>query len=146
MTAHIKLTNSHILADLTSYLQHLDSPQRAELTTLVPDNVSMCQDFPTVTNTFIQEVCRETNATPIRQHAYRLNPAVLKTEIDYILEHSNSQWVSPVILIQKGENSFRGGADLRRVNQLIKADAYPLPRLDDCIDHVGHTQYITKLD
>ena len=29
---------------------------------------------------------------------------------------------------------------------LIKADAYPLARVDDCIDHVGHAKYITNLD
>ena len=63
-----------------------------------------------------------------------------------IIEHSSSQWALPVILIPKGDNSFRVCTDLRRVNQLIQTDAYPLPRLDDCIDRVAHETFIIKLD
>ena len=40
-----------------------------------------------------------------------------------ILEPSNSQWAWPIILIQKGGSRFRVCADLRRITQLIKADA-----------------------
>ena len=133
-SAEIKLTNSQVLADLRSHLQHLDSPQRAELTTLIQDNVSICQHVPTVTNTLIQDVCFEQNATPFRQHAYRLKPAkrsVLKTEIDYmlkpnILEPSNSQWASSVILTEKGDSSFRVCTDPRMLINSSMPSFYPV--------------------
>ncbi|XP_041378745.1 uncharacterized protein LOC121391054 [Gigantopelta aegis] len=112
---------------------------QGELATLIKKNLSICQDLPTVTNAVINHVSLDPMTSPIRQHAYRLNPdkrAVLKSEIDYmlknkIIEHSSSQWASPVILISKEDNSFRMCTDLWRVNQLIQADVYPLPRLDD---------------
>ncbi|KAL5003933.1 hypothetical protein ScPMuIL_017389 [Solemya velum] len=37
-------------------------------------------------------------------------------------------------------------SDLRKVNQLIQADSYPMRRIDDCIDRVGNAKFITKLD
>ena len=36
--------------------------------------------------------------------------------------------------------------DYRKVNQVTKTDAFPIPRLDDCIDRIGRAQYVSKLD
>ena len=27
---------------------------------------------------------------------------------------------------------------------MTKSDSYPIPRVDDCIDQIGHAQYISK--
>lgn len=35
---------------------------------------------------------------------------------------------------------------LRKVNGVTKPDCYPLPRVEDCVDHVGSARYVTKLD
>ena len=29
---------------------------------------------------------------------------------------------------------------------MTKSDSYPIPRVNDCIDQIGHTQYISKVD
>ena len=29
---------------------------------------------------------------------------------------------------------------------MTKSDSYPLPQIDDCIDSIGHAQYVTKFD
>jgi len=29
---------------------------------------------------------------------------------------------------------------------VTKADSYPLPRIEDCIDRIGHSRYVTKFD
>ena len=29
---------------------------------------------------------------------------------------------------------------------MTKSDSYPLPQIDDCIDCIGHAQYVTKFD
>jgi len=32
------------------------------------------------------------------------------------------------------------------VNVVTKSDLYPIPRVEDCIDRIGCTQYISKID
>ena len=94
------------------------------------------------------------DANPIRQHPYRLNPtkqAILQKEVrnmldQGIIEPSDSEWSSPCLMVPKPGNKFRVCADLRQVNQLVKGDSFPLPRMDDCIDSIGHAKFITTLD
>jgi hypothetical protein len=94
------------------------------------------------------------DATPIKQHPYRLNPMkmeIMDKEIDYMLENniiepSTSEWSSPCILIPKPDGSFRFCTDFRKVNNVTKTDTYPIPRIEDCIDKIGKAKYISKFD
>ena len=36
--------------------------------------------------------------------------------------------------------------DYRKVNSVTKTDSFPIPRIDDCIDKVGNSKYVTKSD
>lgn len=36
--------------------------------------------------------------------------------------------------------------DLRKMNSVTKADSFPLPRMDDCIDQVGSAKFVSKFD
>ena len=36
--------------------------------------------------------------------------------------------------------------DYRKVNDVTKTDSFPLPRIDDLIDRIGHSKFITKFD
>ena len=62
-----------------------------------------------------------------------------------IIEQSQSQWSSPCVLVPKPDGSYRFCTDFWRVNAVTKSDSYPIPRVDDCIDQIGHAQYISKL-
>ena len=42
--------------------------------------------------------------------------------------------------------SCRFCTDIRRVNAVTKSDSYSLPWINDCIDSIGHAQYVTKFD
>ena len=57
-----------------------------------------------------------------------------------------SEWSSPVTLVPKPDGSIRFCVDYRKVNTLTKSDAYPLPRVDACIDAIGNAKFMTKLD
>lgn len=63
-----------------------------------------------------------------------------------IAECSSSAWSSPCLLTIKvtGDDCFC--TDFRKVNGLSRPDCYPLPRMEDCVDHVGAARYVTKLD
>jgi len=90
----------------------------------------------------------------IKQHPYRINPVKLeamKKEIDYmlsngIIEQSQSEWSSPCLLVAKGDGGYRFCTDFRKVNLVTKADSYPIPRVEDCIDKVGSSQFVSKFD
>ena len=63
-----------------------------------------------------------------------------------IIEPSYSPWSSPCILVTKADGTWRFVTDYRKVNELTKADSLPIPRIDDCIDQIGQSKYVTKLD
>lgn len=63
-----------------------------------------------------------------------------------VIEPSRSEWNNPIVLVIKKVGSIRLCIDLRKVNAQSVFDAYPLPRLEDFIERVGHTKFITTLD
>lgn len=90
----------------------------------------------------------------IKQHPYRVNldkRLRLKQQVAYMLENgiaepSNSAWSSPCVLAGKSDGSDRFCTDSWKMNAVTKADCYPLPRVEDCVDQVGSAEYVTKLD
>ncbi|KAK3889986.1 hypothetical protein Pcinc_006035 [Petrolisthes cinctipes] len=57
-----------------------------------------------------------------------------------------SPWASPCLLIPKPDGSFRFCTDYRKVNQVTVQDSYPLPLIDDIIDEIGQSPFITTID
>lgn len=151
--SEVRLNNSDILANLDTKLHNLPTDKRNDMKQLIQEFSVLFPDAPTVTNAVTMDV-DVGSASPVKQHPYRMNPRkrdTLKTEIDYmlknnIIEPSDSNWSSPCILVPKPDGTFRMCADLRKVNQFIKDDNYPLPRIDDCIDKIGPAKFITKID
>ena len=63
-----------------------------------------------------------------------------------LIERSYSAWSSPCILVPKTDKTFRFCTDFRKVNALTKPDSYSLPRIEDCIDRIGYSKYVSKFD
>ena len=63
-----------------------------------------------------------------------------------VIEPSDSPWSSPVVLVRKKDGSLRFCVDYRELNKVTRKDTYPLPRVDDLLDQVGHSKYFTTLD
>ena len=63
-----------------------------------------------------------------------------------LIEPSNSKWSSPGILVPKPDGSFRLCTDFHKLNAVTKSDLFPIPRIDDCIDKIGHAKFVSKLD
>lgn len=91
---------------------------------------------------------------PIKQCFYRCSAdkrRVLEAEVQYMLDNqiampSYSSWASPSLLVSKSDGSPRFCNDYRKVNKVTKADSYPLPRMEDCIDLVGSAKFVSKVD
>lgn len=63
-----------------------------------------------------------------------------------IIEPSCNAWASPCVLVDKPDGLIRFCTDYRNVNRVTATDAYPVPRMDDCIDMIGNAKFITKCD
>ena len=93
-------------------------------------------------------------AQPVRLPPYRPPHAyrdAVKKELQEmlssgIIEPSTSEWSAPIVLVKKKDGSMRLCVDHRRLNQISRSDAYPMPRVDDLIDRVGKSTYISTLD
>ena len=63
-----------------------------------------------------------------------------------IIEKSTSPWSSQIVLVKKKDGSVRFCVDYRKVNNLTKKDAYPLPRIDDTLDTLAGSKWFSTLD
>ena len=44
-----------------------------------------------------------------------------------VIEESNSDWCCPIVVVCKSDGSIRFCVEYRRVNEVPKFDAYPMP-------------------
>lgn len=148
-----KFSNSVALQTLPFLLSHLNSSQQADVVNLLQSYRSLFSDIPSQTHVLSHDI-DVGDSKPIKQHPYRVNPDKrrrLKKQVDYMLEHciaerSSSAWSSPCLLTIKANGDDRFCTDFRKVNGVTKPDCYPLPRMEDCVDHVGTAKFVTKLD
>ena len=80
-----------------------------------------------------------------------LKQKYLQDEVKYMQENdfikpSQSNYSSPCILEPKSNGTYKMCTDYRKLNCVTKPDSFPIPRIDDCIDKVGKSKYVTKFD
>ncbi len=63
-----------------------------------------------------------------------------------VIEPCQSSWASPVVLVAKEDGSTRFCVDYRKVNDVTRKDAYPLPWIDDTLDALRGSQYFSTFD
>jgi Reverse transcriptase (RNA-dependent DNA polymerase) len=95
-----------------------------------------------------------TTGGPSRQQPYRCGlrtREVVQEEIHRmsqlgVIEPSSSEWAAPIFLIIKPDGTLRFCIDFRKLNELTVRDAYPLPRISDCLDSLGDATIFSTLD
>ena len=94
------------------------------------------------------------DSRPIKQPPRRIplhRKKVVQEEVEKMLERGviepcDSPWASPIVLAAKKDGSTRFCVDFRRVNDVTRKDAYPLPRIEDNLDTLQGAQYYSTLD
>ena len=63
-----------------------------------------------------------------------------------IIEPASSAWSAPMVLVKKKDGTLQLCVDYWHLNRLSEGDAYPMPHVDELIDWVGKTKFISALD
>ena len=93
-------------------------------------------------------------AHPIKQPPRRVPMAFAgedKEAIDKLwkqgsIRPSTSPWASPIVLVRKKDGKVRTCVDYRRLNSVTTKDAFPIPRVQDCLDSVAGAVLFSTMD
>ncbi|WVZ83697.1 hypothetical protein U9M48_030818 [Paspalum notatum var. saurae] len=92
--------------------------------------------------------------SPVHIRPYRYPPAV-KDEIERqvvemlhsgIIQHSQSAFSSPVLLVKKKDLSWRFCVDFHHLNAITVKTSYPVPIIEELLDELGQASWFTSLD
>ena len=135
------------------YREQLTKKQKEKVEQLIKKFPQVIQARNSVT-TQVRHRINTTDPQPIRQRSYRIPPAIKRDIIkelqemkdDRIVEELTSEWVSQLVIVKKKDGSNRICVDYRRLKAKTKFDAYPMPRINDLLDYIGQSKYLTMLD
>ena len=102
----------------------------------------------------VQHTIETGSALPIRLRPHRLalskrqaaDEKIREMHAAGVIEPSDSPWAAPVVLVRKKDDTWRFCVDYRRLNAITKKDSYPLPRIDDALDHIAGSSWFSSLD
>ena len=63
-----------------------------------------------------------------------------------IIQESNSAWSSPTVLVKRNDGTTRFCIDYRRLNQVTKVEAYPLPHIEDSLNILSSARFFCSLN
>ena len=145
-----------ILSELVGPPELLTPEQAEQLHQLLGEHhAAFCLEPNERGETDILSMEIDTGGAPPKKQAARRMPFAVKSEVSKqlrtmqeagVMQPSNSSWASPVVMVRKRDRTHRFCVDYRELNSVTKADAFPLPRIDDHLDQLGEARYFTILD
>ena len=80
-----------------------------------------------------------------------INKKIVVEEVGKMLESkaistSDGPWSSPIVLVKKKDGTTRFCIDYRKLNEATRKDAYPLPRIEDCLESMSGAKFFCTLD
>ena len=134
----------------------LSLPQKVQLSRILSEytDVFIGEDGVLGRATLFKHEIDTGQSKPIKQAPRRHGFAqqdIVVTELDKmlkagIIEPSESPWASPIVLVRKKDGSTRFCIDYRKLNDVTKKDAYPLPHIEDALSTLAGSKYFCTLD
>ncbi|XP_066596240.1 uncharacterized protein [Prorops nasuta] len=134
-------------------LRVLTDTESEQLRAFLDERIPILKRAPGLTNLTEHRIIVET-PTAIKQRYYPVSPVIqqaINREVDRLLhegiiEPSDSDWSSPIVMVRKSNGSYRFCLDFRKVNEVSRKDAYPLPFMNSILDKLRSANYISALD
>ena len=97
--------------------------------------------------TCVEHVIETDNHPPIRQlPCDKISSMVMEMLDTEVIQESSNPWASPVVMVRKKDNTLRFCVDYRMLNSVTRKDTFPLPRIDDLLDHLKGKSVFSTLD
>lgn len=92
-----------------------------------------------------------TSYKPPEAHRHEISRQINEMLNKRIITHSKSPYNSPIWVVPKkadasGKKKWRIVIDFRKLNEKTDQDAYPLPVIEDILDHLGKSKYFSCFD
>lgn len=136
--------------------QSRGQPRQANLPpALAPDFVSLFSPELGLAKRFTHRVKTRQGVQPVisklRRLPYSLREPVADElrrllSLDIIEPIDASEWVSPIVVVDKKDGSFRICVDLREPNKAIVPDSFPLPHTEELLHALVGATHFSKLD
>lgn len=164
---NVKIMNIHSSDRLEKLLSqfdfsHLNSEEEkaiSELVTKFADIFYVNGDKISNNEEFDHEIILKNAEKPIKLKQFRIPFAlsnVLEEKVNEMVENdliedSNSPWNLPTFLVPKkqgkdGKKKYRLVTDMRKLNDMIVQDVFPLPIIDEVLGQLGNSKYFSVLD
>ncbi|XP_040360535.1 uncharacterized protein LOC121048362 [Ixodes scapularis] len=131
----------------------LDQAQVDDLKVLLNEFSDTFSDRPGRTDLMTHEI-ELISTEPVRSKAYRVSPRqkeIIEAEIKHMLdlgviEPAESDYASPLILVEAPGKDPRPCVDYRKLNAITKDQLYPIPNIEERLERVSAARYISTLD
>ncbi|GFW42662.1 hypothetical protein TNCV_257231 [Trichonephila clavipes] len=143
---------SKIISDvqLNSKLSQI---QRGQLKELLYEYSNLFSNIPGCTDLAEHNIELESERA-ILAKPYRMSPRqieILKSEVNKmlelkIIEPGESNFTSPLILVEAQGKEARPCIDYRRLNKVTRTQFFPLPNIEELLEKVSAAKYISILD
>ncbi|XP_077559123.1 uncharacterized protein LOC144174347 [Haemaphysalis longicornis] len=145
-------STSSLVNDLVTKAE-LEPDQKRELEALLEEFSDRFSDKPGRTSLLTHDI-ELTSSQPVRSKAYRVSPRqreILETEIQKMLaldviEACESDYTSPLILVEVPGKDPRPCVDYRKLNLITRDQTYPIPNIEERIEKVSSACFISTFD
>ncbi|GFT31918.1 retrovirus-related Pol polyprotein from transposon 297 [Trichonephila clavipes] len=153
------LENNSLIYDFEDVIQaselnkHLHDKQMDRLRELLNKYSKCFSNNPGLTNLVEHEI-QLVSDQPVRTKPYRMSHRqneILKNEINRmlklgIIEVGESDYMSPMILVEIAGKEPRPCIDYRKLNEIIRTEYFPLPNIEERVEKVSAAKFITVFD